>query len=79
MNINATKLKFGKKTMWVDLSNGRRLRVPLNCFPRLGKATPAQREAYQISPGGLHWDSLDEDISIQGLLAGRGDLTRRFP
>ncbi|MHB9087438.1 MAG: DUF2442 domain-containing protein, partial [Thiobacillus sp.] len=35
----------------------------------------AQLEACEISQGGLHWDALDEDVSIAGLLAGRGDMT----
>ncbi|MDR2056096.1 MAG: DUF2442 domain-containing protein [Desulfovibrio sp.] len=32
---------------------------------------------YELSPGGIHWDCLDEDISVEGLLAGRGDTTKR--
>jgi len=39
------------------------------------QATPAQRENFEISSEGLHWDALDEDISVAGLLAGRGDQT----
>ncbi len=50
--------------------------VPLAWFPRLLKADPAAREAVQISPLGLHWEALDEDISVEGLLAGRGDQGR---
>jgi hypothetical protein len=42
-------------------------------FPRLLNGTPEQREQVVISPGGLHWEALDEDISIAGLLAGLGD------
>ena len=38
--------------------------------------TSSKRERVEISPDGLHWDDLDEDISVTGLLAGRGDLTR---
>ena len=59
--------------MWVDLSDARTLGVSLAWIPRLLDATPAQREEVEISRFGLHWDSLDEDISIEGLLAGRGD------
>jgi hypothetical protein len=62
--------------MWVALSDGRTLGVPLAWFPRLLHATREQLEAYEISPRGLHWEVLDEDISIAGLLAGRGDQTR---
>lgn len=63
--------------MWVELTDGRALGVPLAWFPKLLKATPAQRDKVEISRVGLHWDEIDEDISIAGLLAGRGDVTRR--
>lgn len=65
-------------TMWVDLSDGRMLGVPLALFPRLLNASPAQRERVELSRTGLHWDELDEDISVAGLLAGRGDMTRKI-
>jgi len=65
--------------MWVALSDGRTLGVPLIWFPRLARATPAQRSAVRITGRGLHWDALDEDISIAGLLAGRADQTRHLP
>jgi hypothetical protein len=76
MNISATAVRFDEDTMWVDLSDGRRLGVPLAWFPRLLHATPAQRERVELSRLGLHWEDLDEDISVAGLLAGRGDMTR---
>jgi hypothetical protein len=65
--------------MWLDLSDGRQLGIPLAYFPRLLNATPAQREYYVISGGGtgLHWNDLDEDISVEGLLQGIPDRTRR--
>lgn len=61
--------------MWVDLEDGRTLGVPLAWFPRLLHATPEQRQAVELSRRGLHWEALDEDVSIAGLLAGRGDMT----
>jgi hypothetical protein len=61
--------------MWVDLSDGRVIGVPLAWFPRLLQSTVEQREQFRISSRGLHWESLDEDISIAGLLAGYGDQT----
>jgi len=76
MNTSAKSVRFDENNLWVELSDGRTLGVPLAWFPRLLHATPEQREDYEISPGGLHWDSLDEDISIAGLLAGHGDQTR---
>ncbi|RKZ03282.1 DUF2442 domain-containing protein [Candidatus Fermentibacteria bacterium] len=64
--------------MWVDLTDGRQLGVPLAYFPRLLQATPEQRQNFVISGGGigLHWDELDEDISVTSLLAGIGDRNR---
>jgi hypothetical protein len=61
--------------LWVDLSDGRIVGVPLAWFPRLLRATEEQRQQFRISSRGLHWESLDEDISIAGLLAGLGDQT----
>lgn len=75
MDISATDVRFDDHVMWVDLSDGRTLGVPLAWFPRLLHASPAERKKMEISPFGLHWDALDEDISIAGLLAGRGDQT----
>lgn len=65
---------FDRRTMWVELEDGRSLGVPPAWFPRLSRATPEQRTNYRIgySGNGLHWDDLDEDISVEGLLAGRG-------
>ena len=75
----AKRLRFDDNSMWIDLSDGRQLGVPLAYFPRLLNATPAQREQYVTSGGGtgLHWDDLDEDISVEGLLQGIPDRTRR--
>ncbi len=74
-SVNATAVRFDSDSMWVDLSDGRTLGVPLAWFPRLLRAEPDQREQVRITSRGLHWESLDEDISIAGLLAGRGDQT----
>ena len=76
MTISPEALRFDDDSMWVDLEDGRTIGVPLAWFPRLLHATPAQREAYELSRLGLHWEELDEDISVAGLLAGRGDQTR---
>jgi hypothetical protein len=70
---------FDDDQMWVRLEDGRTLGVPLAWFPRLLHGTPADRRAVELSPSGLHWDALDEDISIEGLIAGRGDMTRARP
>ena len=73
-SVSATEVRFDADQMWVELSDGRTLGVPLAWFSRLLSATEAQREAVRITSRGLHWDSLDEDVSVAGLLAGLGDL-----
>ena len=77
MTISATAVRFEEHTMRVDLTDGRTLGVPLAWFPRLLEASPDARERVEISRIGLHWEELDEDISISGLLAGRGDMTKQ--
>ena len=77
MTISPTAVRFDEYTMWVDLTDGRTIGVPLAWFPRLLNATEQERERVELSRLGLHWEHLDEDISIAGLLIGQGDLTRR--
>ena len=76
MTTSATSVRFDEHTMWVELSDGRTLGVPLAWFPRLLRATSSERDQVELSRVGLHWEAIDEDISIAGLLAGRGDVTR---
>jgi hypothetical protein len=77
VSISAKSVRFDDDSFWVELSDGRTLGVPLAWFPRLLHASSEQRLAVTISDEGLHWDELDEDISVSGLLAGRGDQTKR--
>ncbi|MDI3471308.1 MAG: hypothetical protein OJF62_003371 [Pseudolabrys sp.] len=77
MTISANKVSFDEHTMWIDLTDGRTIGVLLAWFPRLMRASSAERERVEISRVGLHWEALDEDISIAGLLAGHGDMTKQ--
>ena len=74
----AKSLRIEEDALWVDLADGRQLGVPLAYFPRLLRATPAQRKRFTISGGGtgLHWDEIDEDISVYALLLGTADRTK---
>jgi Protein of unknown function (DUF2442) len=72
MTISPAAVRFDEYTMWVDLTDGRTIGVPLAWFPRLLNATDEEREQVELSRLGLHWEHLDEDISVAGLLA-RGD------
>jgi hypothetical protein len=75
-SVKATRVHFDQDSLWVELSDGRTISVPLAWFPRLLHSTAEQRERVRISSRGLHWEALDEDISIAGLLAGESDLTQ---
>jgi hypothetical protein len=74
--VEPIKFRFDEERFWVELNDGRVLGAPLDWFPRLLRATAEQREAVWFSPSGLHWDEIDEDISVAGLLAGRWDNTK---
>jgi hypothetical protein len=75
MSTSAKAVRFDDDSMWVDLDDGRRIAVPLAWFPRLLAATHEQRNQFELSPRGIHWEALDEDVSVDGLLAGHGDRT----
>lgn len=75
MSPEPKALRFDDDCMWVDLDDGRTLGIPLAWFPRLLHATPEQRKDFELSRRGMHWDTLNEDISVAGLLAGQGDMT----
>lgn len=70
---NAENVSVTEDSLSVDLSDGRTIEVPLAWFPRLLHATPGERKNWRlIGKGqGIHWKDIDEDISVEGLLAGR--------
>jgi hypothetical protein len=76
ISARALSVDFDDDQMWVRLEDGRTVGVPLAWFPRLLHGSADARRRVEISPNGLHWEDLDEDISIAGILAGRGDMTR---
>lgn len=81
MNISAIETEIPKAadvivtddTLSVDLSDGRTISVPLEWFPRLVHASLEERNNWRlIGKGhGIHWEDIDEDISVKGLLAGK--------
>ena len=77
IEAKASKVWCDSENLCVALYDGRQLFVPLAYFPRLLKATPQQRTRYELSGGGtgIHWDELDEDLSVPGLLMGNRDVT----
>ena len=76
MGVSPRSLRFDQDRMWVELEDGRTLGVPVAWFPCLLHASKESREDFELSHLGIHWDDLDEDISIAGLLMGAGDQTR---
>ncbi|HKK68238.1 MAG TPA: DUF2442 domain-containing protein [Bacteroidales bacterium] len=79
MNISPEKIWFDEDNLWVMLSDGRTIGAPLAWFPRLLHADKEERKDCELSFHGIHWDALDEDISVQGLLAGHGDQSHSKP
>jgi len=62
---------FGEGTFRVTLADGREVTVPLEWFPRLRDATAEQRRDWRLIGGGvgIHWEAVDEDISVESILA----------
>jgi len=81
MSSSASELQWGravrvtvtKDALAVDLTDGRTVIAPLTWYPRLLHGTSGERKRWRpIGRGeGIHWPDLDEDISVEGLLAGR--------
>ena len=67
----ATNVVFDEHQIMVALADGRMISAPLEWFPKLREATVSQRKAWRLIGGGtgIHWEGLDEDISVEGLLA----------
>ena len=78
----AMTIAVTEDTLTAELSDGRTISVPLAWYPRLVHATPEERSNWELIGGGqgIHWPDLDEDISVEGLLAGRksGESHRSF-
>jgi hypothetical protein len=79
MNISAritdervADVRCDDDSLIVDLMDGRTISVPLIWYPRLVKATPAERAVWEIAGGGygIHWPEIDEDLSTEGMLRG---------
>jgi Protein of unknown function (DUF2442) len=71
--VTAQTVSLSDDDLTVELSDGRSLSVPLSWFPRLLHGTVEERRNWRLvgSGEGIHWPALDEDISVEGLLAGR--------
>jgi hypothetical protein len=74
----AADVRVSEAMLHVTLDDGRELSVPVEWYPRLRDATPAQRANWQLlgQGEGIHWPDIDEDISVLGLLRGRSSRSR---
>ena len=70
----AQSVSVGDDALVVDLADGRTITAPLAWFPRLAHGTATERTNWRLIAGGegIHWPELDEDITVESLLAGRG-------
>ncbi len=72
-SLRATAAQVTADALTVDLADGRTISVPLAWYPRLLHGTPEERGRFRLVEGGdgIHWPDLDEDISMEGIVAGR--------
>ena len=70
---DAVDVSVTDDTLTVELSDGRTISVPLEWYPRLVHGTPEERNNWRIigRGQGIHWEDLDEDISIEGIIADK--------
>ena len=69
---NASSVTIADDYLTASLEDGRRISIPLSWYPRLFHASEQERQNFRLIGGGsgIHWEDLDEDISIQGIIAG---------
>jgi len=69
----AMDVRFADDQLVVDLRDGRTIATPIIWYPRLRSATAEQRANWRLigSGGGIHWPDIDEDLSVEAMLAGR--------
>jgi hypothetical protein len=80
--LTIQQLAITDDTLTVDLSDGRTISVPLACYPRLLHGSVEERNDYRFIAGGngIHWEQLDEDISVKNLILGQpsGESQKSF-
>jgi len=67
----ARAVEFTASELIVTLMDGRKIATPLEWYPRLQRASAAERADYEIMPLGIHWRAIDEDLNIAGMLKGQ--------
>jgi hypothetical protein len=69
-DLRASSVALTATELVVTLADGGRIATPLDWYPRLQRATAAQRANIEIMPMGIHWPDIDEDLSVAGMLKG---------
>jgi hypothetical protein len=64
--ISIEAVWFQDEMIFIRTASGEERSMPLEWFPRLSNASPAEREKFELSPFGIHWPGLDEDLSFEG-------------
>jgi hypothetical protein len=70
-DLHARAVEFSATDLVVTLADGRKIATPIDWYPRLKRASAAQRANYEIMPMGIHWPDIDEDLSVAGMLKGQ--------
>lgn len=65
------KIWFDSENIFLKTKEGVQKSMPLKWFPRLNNATTQQREDFELSPYGIHWKEIDEDLSFEGVFKFR--------
>jgi hypothetical protein len=70
-DLKPRAVEFTARELVVTLLDGRKIATPLEWYPRLQRASAAERANYEIMAMGIHWPAIDEDLSIAGMLKGQ--------
>ena len=75
-SLRAVRAQLTDEALVVDLADGRSVSVPLVWYPRLVRASMKERQQFRLigSGEGIHWELLDEDVSVEGIVAGRRSM-----
>ena len=70
-DLRAASVEFTSTDLVVTLRDGRKIATPIDWYPRLKRASAAERTNFEIMPMGIHWPDIDEDLSVAGMLKGQ--------
>ena len=73
------KVWFINDKIFIKTSEGIEKSMPLKWFPRLEQATPEQRDNFELSPFGIHWEDIDEDLSFEGFFKFKKEKVSLIP